>query len=248
MELGIAGRAALVTGASKGIGFAIARALLAEGARVAITSRSRERVEAAAAELGAVPFVHESGDLDAIPALLDQVQRELGPLEIVVVNTGGPPPGEPLGFSREQWEAAYRDLVLFAVALVEAVLPGMRERGWGRVVNVGSTSVREPIEGLVLSNAHRSAAVAAFKTVAREVGADGVTLNTLLTGRIKTERTLDMSASIEEAEAEARELVPVGRLGTPEEFAAVATFLCSEQASYVTGATVPVDGGLLRGV
>jgi 3-oxoacyl-[acyl-carrier protein] reductase len=138
--------------------------------------------------------------------------------------------------------------VLFAVALVDGVLPGMRERGWGRIVNVGSTSVREPIPGLVLSNAHRSAAVAAFKTIAREVGADGVTLNTLLTGRIKTERTLDMSASIEEAEADAREAVPVGRLGTPEEFAAVATFLCSEPASYVTGATIPVDGGLLRGV
>ena len=127
-------------------------------------------------------------------------------------------------------------------------MPGMRRRGWGRVVNVASTSVREPIPALMLSNAHRSAAVAAFKTIAREVGADGVTLNTLLTGRIKTERTLDMSASIEEAEAQARELVPVGRLGTPEEFAAVAAFLCSEPASYVTGAAIPVDGGLLRGV
>lgn len=248
MDLGIKGRTALVTGASKGIGFGIARALVAEGANVAITSRSRERVEASAREIAAHPFVHDSGELDAIPDLLDEVQRALGPVEILVVNTGGPPPGDPLGFSREQWESAYRDLVLFAVALVDGVLPAMRERGWGRIVNVGSTSVREPIPGLVLSNAHRSAAVAAFKTIAREVGADGVTLNTLLTGRIKTERTLDMSASIEEAEADAREVVPVGRLGTPEEFAAVATFLCSEPASYVTGATIPVDGGLLRGV
>lgn len=249
MELGIRGKAALVTGASKGLGRAIASALVAEGARVAVTSRSRERIEASAREIGAHPFVHDSADLDALGALGAAVEGELGPLDILVVNTGGPPPSaDPLGFGRDQWEAAYRDLVLFAVELVEAVVPGMRRRGWGRVVNVASTSVREPIPALMLSNAHRSAAVAAFKTIAREVGADGVTLNTLLTGRIKTERTLDMSASIEEAEAQARELVPVGRLGTPEEFAAVAAFLCSEPASYVTGATVPVDGGLLRGV
>ncbi len=249
MELGIRGKAALVTGASKGLGRAIASALVAEGARVAVTSRSRERIEASAREIGAHPFVHDSADLDALGALVAAVEGELGPLDILVVNTGGPPPSaDPLGFGRDQWEAAYRDLVLFAVELVEAVVPGMRRRGWGRVVNVASTSVREPIPALMLSNAHRSAAVAAFKTIAREVGADGVTLNTLLTGRIKTERTLDMSASIEEAEAQARELVPVGRLGTPEEFAAVAAFLCSEPASYVTGAAIPVDGGLLRGL
>jgi 3-oxoacyl-[acyl-carrier protein] reductase len=136
--------------------------------------------------------------------------------------------------------------VLFPVALVERVLPGMRERRWGRIVNVSSTSVREPIEGLMLSNAHRTAALGAFNTISREVAADGVTLNTLLTGRIATDRILDVAGSREAAEQAAAAQVPAGRLGTVEEYAAVATFLCSEPASYVTGAAIPVDGGLLR--
>jgi 3-oxoacyl-[acyl-carrier protein] reductase len=132
------------------------------------------------------------------------------------------------------------------VALVERVLPGMRERGWGRILNVSSTSVREPIDGLMLSNAHRTATLGAFKTISRQVAADGVTLNTLLTGRIATDRILDMAGSREAAEAAARDQVAAGRLGTVEEYAAVAAFLCSEPASYVTGAALPVDGGLLR--
>jgi 3-oxoacyl-[acyl-carrier protein] reductase len=125
------------------------------------------------------------------------------------------------------------------------VIPGMRERGWGRIVNVSSTTVREPIDGLMLSNAHRTATLGAFKTISRQVAADGVTLNTLLTGRIATDRILDMAGSREAAEQAARDQVPAGRLGTVEEYAAVAVFLCSEPASYVTGSALPVDGGLL---
>jgi 3-oxoacyl-[acyl-carrier protein] reductase len=241
-------RVALVTGASKGLGRGIAAALAAEGARVAISSRSAERIEAAAAETGArLAVAHDGSDLDGVPALVERVERELGPIEILVTNTGGPPMGpDPLGFDRDQWEEAYRTLVLFPVALVERVLPGMRERRWGRIVNVSSTSVREPIEGLMLSNAHRTAALGAFNTISREVAADGVTLNTLLTGRIATDRILDVAGSREAAEQAAAAQVPAGRLGTVEEYAAVATFLCSEPASYVTGAAIPVDGGLLR--
>ena len=247
MELGIKGRVALVTGASKGLGRGIAAALAAEGARVAMTSRSLERVQAAAGEVGAAAaFAHDSGDLDGVPALVEAVESELGPVEILVANTGGPPPGDPLGAGREEWEAAYRTLVLSPLALIERVVPGMRERGWGRIVAVSSTAAAEPIDGLMLSNAHRSGTRAAFKTLARALARDGITFNTLLTGRILTDRILDMAGSVENAERAAEQDVPAGRLGTVEEYAAVAAFLCSEAASYVTGTSIPVDGGLKR--
>jgi 3-oxoacyl-[acyl-carrier protein] reductase len=245
VDLGLDGRVALVTGASKGLGKGIAAALAAEGARVAISSRSRERIDAAAAEIGARGYVHDSGDLDAVPALVEAVESDLGRIDVLVTNTGGPPGGaDPLGFGREQWEAAYRELVLAPMALIEHVVPGMRERGFGRVVAVASSSVREPIQALMLSNVHRSGLLAAFKTLARDVAGDGVTLNSVLPGRIATDRIVELGGSREAAEAAAREQVPAGRLGTVEEFAAVACFLCSERASYVTGTAVLVDGGL----
>jgi 3-oxoacyl-[acyl-carrier protein] reductase len=249
MDLGIEGRVALVTAASKGIGRAIAAELAAEGARVAVSSRSRERIESAAADMGATPFVHETTDLDAVPSLVESVERELGPVDILVSNTGGPPIGpDPLGFTREQWEAAYRELVLGSMALIERVLPGMRERGFGRIVSVASTSVREPIPVLMLSNSHRSALLAALKTLARHVAADGVTINSVLPGRIATERTASNFGSLETAEQVARDTVPAARLGTPEEMAAAAAFLCSTRASYVTGTAMLVDGGLTQSI
>ncbi|HEX8054408.1 MAG TPA: SDR family oxidoreductase [Thermoleophilaceae bacterium] len=249
MDLGIDGRVALVTGASKGIGRGIAAALAAEGVRVAVSSRSRERIDAAAAEIGATGFVHDSSDLDAVPRLVDAVEAELGPVDILVANTGGPPGGpDPLGFPREQWEAAYRELVLGPMALIERVMPGMRERGFGRVLSVASSSVREPIPPLMLSNAHRPGLVGALKTIARQVARDGVTVNSILPGRIATDRIAENFGSLENAEAAARETIAAGRLGTVEEFAAVAAFLCSARASYVTGASVLVDGGLTQSV
>ena len=188
MDLGITGRVALVTGASKGIGRAIAAELVAEGAKVAI-ARSRSH-DAAAAEIGAIGFAWDSDDLDGAGRLLRDVESRLGgPIEILVTNTGGPPAGESsLTFPREQWEAAYRSLVLAPMALIERAVPAMRRAGWGRILNVVSTTVREPVPNLMLSNAHRAAMLAAFKTVSTEVAADGVTLNSILPGRIDTER------------------------------------------------------------
>ena len=249
MDLGLEGKVALVTGASKGLGRAIAAELVAEGARVAVSSRSRERIEVAAAEIGAVAFVHDTAELDDAARLAADVESQLGPIDVLVCNTGGPPGGpDALAFTREQWEDAYGSLVLGPMALIEAVVPGMRERSFGRVLNVVSAGVREPISNLMLSNAHRVSMINAFKTIARQVAADGVTLNSVLPGRIDTDRILELMGSREAAEEFAREEVPARRMGTVEEFAAVAAFLCSTRASYVTGETVVVDGGMTRSV
>jgi 3-oxoacyl-[acyl-carrier protein] reductase len=249
MDLGLDGRVALVTGASKGLGRAIAAGLVAEGARVAVSSSSRERIESAAASLGAAPFVHDSTDLDDAARLVADVESSLGAIDVLVCNTGGPPGGsDALGFTREQWQQAYTNLVLGPMALIEAVVPGMRSRGFGRVLNVVSAGAREPIPNLMLSNAHRISMINAFKTLARQVAAEGVTFNSVLPGRIDTDRIIELNGSREAAEAAACAEIPARRLGTVEEFAAVAVFLCSARASYVTGETVVVDGGLTQSV
>jgi 3-oxoacyl-[acyl-carrier protein] reductase len=248
VDLGLESRVALVTGASRGIGLGIARELAGEGASVAISSRSEERIGAAAAEIGARGYVHDSADLHAAPALVERVEADLGPLDVLVTNTGGPPAGASLEFERDTWEAAYRDLVLAPLALIERAVPGMCERGFGRILNVASAGVREPINGLILSNAHRTAAVHAFKTLARELAGEGITLNTLLPGRIATDRLVELYGSLEQAEEVAAKEVAAGRLGSVEEMAAAAAFLCSERAGYITGVALLVDGGLSRSV
>ncbi len=248
MDLGLDGKVALVTGGSKGIGRAIAEALVAEGARVALTSRTAERAEAVAAELGARGYAFDSDDLDAIGPLLDAVQRDLGPIDVYIANTGGPPAGDPLEFTTEQWEAAQRTLLISPMRIIERVLPGMRERGFGRVVAIGSMAVREPIDALQLSNAHRPGLVAAFKVLARKVAAEGVTFNHVHPGQIATDRMIDTAGSLEAAQARAKENIPAGRLGTVEELAAAAVFLCSRGASYINGTAILVDGGLTRSV
>jgi 3-oxoacyl-[acyl-carrier protein] reductase len=250
MDLGIEGKVALVMGASKGIGRGVAEALAREGAAVAVSSRSAERLEQLAAELGegARAFVADTADLDRMASLPREVSETMGPLEILVTNTGGPAPGGVFDNPREEWEATYRSLVLGPRTLVETLLPSMRERGWGRIVNVASSSVKEPIPSLALSNAHRMAMVGVFKTLASEVADEGITANTVATGRFATERLADSYGSLEEAERLAREQVPAGRLGRPEEYGDLVAFLCSERAAYLTGTVIPLDGGLLRSV
>jgi len=248
LDLGLEGRVALVMGASSGLGLAIAVALAGEGARVAISSRSAERLkEAAAAIDGDVrPFVADAADLDRVAALPAAVSGALGPVEILVANTGGPPLGGSLDHELDDWERAYRSLVLAPRVLAGALVPPMRERGWGRIVNVGSSATREPIPGLNLSNAHRLAAVGFLKTLSREVAAAGITVNTVATGRFATQRLADNAGSIEAAEEAAKAEVPAARLGRPEEYGDLVAFLCSERAAYITGAVIPIDGGLLR--
>jgi 3-oxoacyl-[acyl-carrier protein] reductase len=248
MDLGLDSRVALVVGSSQGIGLGIAEALAREGARVAVTSRSRGRAEEAAETIegDASPFVADTDDLERLAELPAEVEAALGPIEILVANSGGPPLGRSLMHEREDWERAYRSLVLAPLTLAKAVVPGMQERGWGRIVNVGSTSTREPIPGLNLSNAHRMAAVGFLKTLAGEVAADGLTVNTVATGRFATERLASNYGTLEAAEAAAERDVPAARLGRSEEYGDLVAFLCSERAAYITGAVIPIDGGLLR--
>lgn len=248
MDLGIEGRVALVMGSSRGLGRGIAAVLAREGARVAIVSRSLERLEEAAAEIGsaATPFVADASDPERLAALPGEVSAALGPVDILVANTGGPPFGGALAHDLETWEEAYRSLVLAPRILAEAVVPGMRESHWGRIVNVGSNTTREPNPVLNLSNAHRMAAVGFLKTLAGEVAADGITVNTVATGRFATERLADAGGSLEGAKTAARTEVPAARLGTAEEYGDLVAFLCSERAAYITGTVIPIDGGLLR--
>ena len=248
MDLELKDRVALVMGASQGIGRGIAESLAAEGARVAIASRSLEKLEAAAAEIvGAVtPFEADTADLERLEQLPGEIAEELGPVEILVTNTGGPPLGGAHDHEIDVWMEAYRSLVLALRVLTAAVLPGMRERGWGRIVNVGSSSTREPIPGLSLSNTHRMAAVGYLKTLATEAAGSGITVNTVATGRFATERLASNAGSMEAAEEAAKAQVPAGRLGQPNEFGDLVAFLASERAAYVTGVVIPIDGGLLR--
>jgi len=255
MDLGIDGRVALVMGASKGLGRAVASALAREGARVAVASRDRARIEEAAQSIGSETgasvkgFAVDTGDLDALPALVRDVADELGTVEILVANTGGPPVGDPLGFERGDWETAYRNLVLAPLALIGAVAPAMREARWGRIVNVTSIATKEPIPGLILSNSHRLAAVGTFKTLADALAPDGVLLNSVAPGRIATDRIAGFQGKrLEEIVDQEQPDVPVRRLGRAQEFGDVVAFLCSERASYVCGVNLLVDGGLARGI
>lgn len=234
MDLDLDGRVALVTGASRGIGAAIADALEAEGAVVARASRSSA-------------YAFDSADLAAVDRLVDAVESDLGPIAVYVANTGGPPRFDnPLSIPAQEWEAAHRALVVSPMLVMARVVPAMRERGFGRVLAVSSSTAREPIPGLQLSTANRPGLLAALKELARENAAHGVTFNAVLPGRIATDRLVCGYGGLDVAEEVARAEVPAGRLGTPEEVAAAAVFLCSAPASYVTGQSLLVDGGLTR--
>jgi 3-oxoacyl-[acyl-carrier protein] reductase len=255
VDLGIEGRVALVLGASKGLGYGTARALAGDRARVAVASRSAQRASEAAEQISAETgsqtraFAADTADVDSMAGLVGRVADEFGAVDILVTNTGGPPLGESLGLARDDWEAAYRSLVLAPLELIRAVAPGMRERGWGRIVNITSQSTKEPIPGLMLSNSHRLAAVGMFKTLSRELAPDGVLMNSVAPGRIATDRIASMTGTpVEELEAQEQPDIPVGRLGRIDEFGEVVAFLCSERASYVCGVNLLVDGGAGRGI
>jgi 3-oxoacyl-[acyl-carrier protein] reductase len=247
VQLGLTGRVALVTGGSRGIGRAIAVALADEGVHVAVAARSSAGVAAVAEAVGGRGYVFDSGELDGVGPLIDAIEADLGPIDLYVANTGGPPPAEdPLAIAAGAWEAAHRALVVSPMLILQRLVPGMCERGFGRVVAVSSSAAREPIAGLQLSNANRPGLLAAMKLLARQHAAAGVTFNAVLPGRIATDRLTSAYGGVEAAAAAARAEVPARRLGTPQEVAAAAAFLCSQAAGYVTGQSLLVDGGLTR--
>jgi 3-oxoacyl-[acyl-carrier protein] reductase len=250
VDLGIEGRTALVMAASKGIGRGIAGALAREGVRVAISSRSEDALRDAAEQIDGevLTFPADTGDLDRMRELPGAVADALGQIDILVTNTGGPPTGKALENSDDEWEAAFQSLVMAPRVLIERVLPGMRERRWGRIVNVSSNSIREPIPDLALSTANRLAALGLLDTLAGEVAADGITVNTVASGMFATDRLVEHHGSLERAQEVVGQRIPAKRLGTPEEYGDLVAFLCSERAAYLTGTVIPLDGGLLRSV
>ena len=258
MDLGISGKTALVLGGGGGLGGAIAQALAAEGAGVAvadISPQAAERTVEAVAGLGgkAVSLEWDLGDLDAIDRHITTVEGVLGPVDILVNNTGGPPPSPVGGQDPEIWLHHFRSMVMSVIAITDRVAPLMRSRGWGRIITSASSGVIAPIPNLGLSNALRGSLLGWSKTLAREVAADGVTCNVVVPGRIGTQRTkfLDQAKaerewrSVEEISAESVASIPVGRYGEPREYAAAVAFLASSQASYITGSVIRVDGGLI---
>lgn len=245
MDLGLRDRRALVLGASSGLGRAVAAALVAEGARVAICARNRARVEAAARELGAqVGLPVDLNVPGAATTLVETAIQRLGGLDILVTNTGGPPKGPFADVTEAMWREGFQSLWMSAVDAIRAALPGMRDRRWGRVLLITSTAAKEPIPGLTVSSGLRAGLLGLVKTIAPEVAEDGVTINALLPGYTATERIAELGIP----EDTLAEHIPARRLGRPEEFGAMAAFLASEQASYVTGQAIAVDGGFIRGL
>ncbi len=249
------GRTAVVPGSSAGLGLAVARALSAEGANVVLAARRGDVVRAEADNLeNALGVEVDLSDQGAPGELVRQAEQRFGQVDIVVLNSGGPPPGAAADLSDEQVTDALHQLLLQHQRLVSAVLPGMRARGWGRITAIGSSGVQQPIENLALSNIGRAGLAAYLKSLAAVVAGDGVTVNMVLPGRIDTDRvaTLDQGAaeragiSPEEARARSEAAIPAGRYGTPEEFAAVVAFLAGPAASYVTGEQIRCDGGMVR--
>ncbi|WP_224368688.1 SDR family oxidoreductase [Hyalangium versicolor] len=244
MDLGLKGKRALVLGASWGLGFAVASELVKEGARVAICSSNEERIRAAAANMGAALGV--AADLSkpgGTQGVINKVKEVFGGLDILVHNTGGPPPGNFSDLSDAQWQEGFQGLWMGAVEGLRTAIPIMKEQRWGRIILITSVSSREAINGMLVSSSIRSGLLGLTKAVSNEVGEYGITVNAVLPGFHATEKLREFKLD----EEKLAQSIPVRRLGRPEELGALVTFLASEQAAYITGQSVAIDGGWMRG-
>jgi len=248
MELGLKGKNALVTGASSGLGLATARALAQEGVRVMLVARSADKLAVAARTFSnsesVSTLVADVSDPDAVARMVDETQSTLGSIDILIANAGGPPPGNFASTPFAAYQEALNLNLLSTVAMCQAVVPQMKDRQWGRIVAITSSSVREPIDRLILSNTARAGLTGFLKTLSREVAPDGITVNSLQPGLHLTDR---LSAIYSDPEALAAS-VPTGHLGDPDDFGRVAAFLCSVHCKFITGSAIPLDGGALHGL
>jgi 3-oxoacyl-[acyl-carrier protein] reductase len=262
MDLGLRGRVAVVVASSRGLGKAAARELAREGARVVISARGQEELVATAEEIrqqtgsAVLPVIADVTRPPEIEALVRAAEQEFGHIDILVNNAGGPPPGQFTDMTDEDWLAAINLNLMSTIRLTRLALPGMLSRRWGRIINITSFSVKQPIATLILSNTARTGVVAMAKTLSRQVAAQGVTVNNVCPGYFLTDRMRNIARA--DARSEGKDpdeiisrwesAIPVGRLGRPEELAALITFLASERASFITGCTIQVDGGMLTGL
>ncbi len=261
MDFGLKNKTALVLGGGGGLGRAIARSLVAEGAKVAVADIDSKAVADTEATLVKIDgkslgLTWDLADLSQIDGHVTRIEAELGPVDILVNITGGPPPTPAAGQDPALWTKHFQSMVLSVIAITDRVLPGMRERHWGRVITSTSSGIVSPIPNLAISNALRLSLVGWSKTLAREVGKDGITANVILPGRIATDRIKfldDAKARREgrtsaEVAAESEASIPLGRYGKPEEYGSVVAFLSSDRAAYITGSVIRVDGGLIASV
>jgi 3-oxoacyl-[acyl-carrier protein] reductase len=246
MDLGISGRRAAVAASSQGLGFATAAALAAEGATVAICSRDRGRIEAAAAKIGtnAVPLVADVSTEEGGGEFVHAAREALGGIDILVTNGGGPPPGDFASTDQSEYRRALELNCLSAIAMCSVAVPDMQAAGWGRVLAITSIAVKQPLANLILSNTARAGLTGFLKTLAREIAGSGVTVNSILPGFHDTERVRGLNADPAAIEA----AIAAGTMGRPVDFGQVAAFLCSEQARFVTGVALQVDGGSYAGL
>lgn len=261
MDLGLNGKTALVLGGGGGLGSAIALGLAAEGAAVAVADLAEDAAGRVASEIEAaggkaMAMAWDLGDIDAVDAKVSEVEAGLGAVDVLVAITGGPPPGTGSGQSPDVWRKFFDSMIVSVMAISDRVLPGMRERGWGRIITSTSSGVVAPIPNLGISNALRMTLVGWSKTVAAEVGKDGVTCNIVMPGRIATKRITFLDEkkaeregrSVDEVRADSLAMIPMGRYGDPKEYADVVTFLASDRAGYVTGSQIRIDGGYIPSI
>jgi len=261
MDLGIKGKVALVMASSRGLGQAMAVSLAKEGVKVAVTGRNPEGLKKSVELIEAVGGVAialnwDLSDHSLIDGLVSKVEQELGPIDILINNTGGPPPTSATGQDPALWQKSFNDMVLSLIAITDRVLPGMRERKWGRIITSTTSGAIAPIKNLAISNTLRAALQAWSKTLSSEVAADGVTVNIIMPGRVATERLRQLdearakreSIPYEEVVKSSLRLIPMGRYGDPTEYGDAATFLASQNASYITGTVMRVDGGQTQAV